>query len=425
MEGAAISRLARPNWLRYRDGRPIPGAVIAWLILTSAVLLPLAGLVLARSDWAAEPNSRFAALALAAIIASLFSIRGGEGAWFVLTPAVCAGGVILLPAGGALAVAAAASTSDWIRRRYLPGNSGTLSGLTALQNGLNYLGAILAAEGMQLALGSSQQNAIRGLMPAAVVLSFVTTTELGFAVLGRLGWGRSFSDSLRTENLLPELALASTGAAAALLWQRNVWYLLLPVAPIALTRLAQRVPHLEVVASQDAKTGLLNSATFNAELEDELARAIRRELPLTVVAADLDHLRDINNNHGHLAGDVMIQGFAETLTTHLRRGDIAGRFGGEEFLAVLPATDGAEGERVAERIRSAFAAQIFRADGGVTFRGTVSIGIASYPESGESVYPLLKAADVALYEAKAAGRNCVIRRGFGPRSTREGTALAG
>jgi diguanylate cyclase (GGDEF)-like protein len=123
---------------------------------------------------------------------------------------------------------------------------------------------------------------------------------------------------------------------------------------------------------------------------------------------DLDLLREVNNNHGHLAGDAVLRGVAEVLTRELRDYDTAARFGGEEFTILLPETDREGARAIAERIRAGVEAQeISLAPRPGTVRATISLGVATFPHDGASVDDLLGAADTALYRAKLAGRNAV------------------
>ena len=123
--------------------------------------------------------------------------------------------------------------------------------------------------------------------------------------------------------------------------------------------------------------------------------------------ADLDLLRDVNNTHGHLAGDAVIRGVADVLRAELRPFDIPGRFGGEEFAIALPEASHEEALAIAERIRAAVANAEFRLPSGDGFvTATISLGVATHPES-ETVDDLIHQADLALYRSKALGRNRV------------------
>jgi len=127
--------------------------------------------------------------------------------------------------------------------------------------------------------------------------------------------------------------------------------------------------------------------------------------------ADLDFLRDVNNNYGHLAGDVVIRGIAEELRGQMRRYDIAARFGGEEFSVLLPETPQAQALLIAERIRAAVEDKLFEVDTSPEpIRVTLSIGIATCPDDATGAKELVHEADLAVYAAKAGGRNRVVAR---------------
>jgi len=162
-------------------------------------------------------------------------------------------------------------------------------------------------------------------------------------------------------------------------------------------------------ATTDNLTGLLRRETVLAHLERELQRAIRYDRPLTVGMADLDHFKEINDRHGHLVGDSMLKGVAQAITSGLRSADLVGRYGGEEFLFVLPESQGEGARVVAERIRRAVADIRLRLDPQTALSVTVSIGMASLAEvesDGEaSAQELIALADRRLLAAKAGGRN--------------------
>lgn len=142
-------------------------------------------------------------------------------------------------------------------------------------------------------------------------------------------------------------------------------------------------------------------------LERELARAARDGSPLSVIMADVDHFKDVNDSFGHPAGDRVLVGVVENLRAALRPYDAVGRFGGEEFLAVLPRCDATAAQAIAERMRGKVEAERFETSSGVV-RATLSLGVATMVPAPETDAPgLIEAADRALYRAKADGRNCV------------------
>lgn len=156
----------------------------------------------------------------------------------------------------------------------------------------------------------------------------------------------------------------------------------------------------------DGLTGLANRRSCEDALAAELSRAERYPAPLAVVVADLDDFKDVNDRFGHQAGDIVLREFAALLGENLRDIDLAGRWGGEEFLVVLPGTDLEGAARVAERVRRALHHRILLSVEGEPIPVTASFGIAAYPAAG-SVPALFAAADAALYEAKRRGKNRV------------------
>ncbi len=172
-------------------------------------------------------------------------------------------------------------------------------------------------------------------------------------------------------------------------------------------RLYERVQELAI---HDGLTGLFVRRHFLARLQEEIARAARRELPLTFLMVDIDHFKLINDHHGHLVGDAVLRELAALLRTQVREVDLLGRYGGEEFALGLPETDMAHAELAAERIRRAVEQTTFRAyDEHLTMM--VSIGVAAFPHDAVDVAELVEHADAALYKAKVGGRNRVCRFG--------------
>jgi diguanylate cyclase (GGDEF)-like protein len=168
-------------------------------------------------------------------------------------------------------------------------------------------------------------------------------------------------------------------------------------------------PALLAQSRVDAKTGLLNVSTWEAEAESELSRSMRTRSPLAVAIVDIDHFKAVNDTHGHLVGDRVLRAVASALTSHLRTYDRAGRFGGEEFVLLLAQTGQNDACRIAERLRSHVAGMAVPIDdrpNAPTVRLTISIGVTAM-EAGEAreLTDLLAAADSALYEAKQTGRD--------------------
>lgn len=181
-----------------------------------------------------------------------------------------------------------------------------------------------------------------------------------------------------------------------------------PAAAILEKLAAIAVEQMEMrqIAKQDAMTGALTRRGFFAEVEKEYARASRYDRPSSLVLIDVDRFRAINDRYGHLAGDAVLVAIANASMASMRRSDVFGRTGGEEFGLLLPETDLAEATQAAERIRRMVEDTIIEVPG-ASVRATVSLGVAAMPGPGEGASAWLADADVALYEAKQFGRNRV------------------
>ncbi len=168
--------------------------------------------------------------------------------------------------------------------------------------------------------------------------------------------------------------------------------------------------HAQLVSKTriDPKTGLLNAAAWEREAATELTRAVRTRTPLAVALIDIDHFKAVNDTHGHLAGDEVLRTVSNTFGQMLRRYDLAGRFGGEEFALLLPHTSGSDAHRITERLRTHIAQlpiPIRPGPDSPRVTVTVSVGVATLNGARRQLTDLLAAADTALYYAKETGRN--------------------
>jgi diguanylate cyclase (GGDEF)-like protein len=170
----------------------------------------------------------------------------------------------------------------------------------------------------------------------------------------------------------------------------------------------ERSFQLEKLSITDHMTGLYNHRFLRTRLEEELNRSTRNGLNLSVIFIDLDFFKVYNDISGHLAGDAALKKVAEILKVSVRDMDVVVRYGGEEFCIVLPDTSKKEAVHVAERIRQEIEKERFSNEENLPFgRLTASFGIASFPEDGHTFTTLIHSADLALYKAKAEGRNRV------------------
>jgi diguanylate cyclase (GGDEF)-like protein len=164
---------------------------------------------------------------------------------------------------------------------------------------------------------------------------------------------------------------------------------------------------LERLAVTDGLTGVYNHRRFQEGLATELLRSARTGRPCSVLMADVDLFKKVNDAMGHPAGDELLRRLAQVLNSALRATDLLARYGGEEFAALLPETSKTVAGQVAERMRSAVENEL-NGDGRWPQKITVSIGVATYPDDGKTGEQVLEAADQALYVAKHQGRNRVV-----------------
>jgi diguanylate cyclase (GGDEF)-like protein len=162
---------------------------------------------------------------------------------------------------------------------------------------------------------------------------------------------------------------------------------------------------LERLATHDDLTSLYNRRFIVARLAEKLPEVLRYKLDYSVVAVDIDHFKKVNDQFGHAAGDEVLRRFAQTLTNELRQNDVLARFGGEEFLLLLPMTSSIDAKPLIERLRDIIEQQSY-VFAGNTLNVTASFGIAEYRKN-DTVELLLERADQALYQAKMGGRNRV------------------
>jgi len=243
----------------------------------------------------------------------------------------------------------------------------------------------------------------------------------------RVHLGHSDSpDSLCAHVLMPSNGESLTAACIPLTAQRESlgWIYLstpgtgtmpkLQVAIAAADQLALALANLKLRQSlrdlsvRDPLTGLFNRRYLSESLGREMARSKRRDLPLAVLAFDLDHFKDFNDTYGHPAGDAVLVAFARILQANSRSEDIACRQGGEEFVLIMPEMDTPVALRRAAGLMEVMSTMDVLHEGKLLPKLTTSIGLAVFPENGPDPKSLLAQADQALYEAKAAGRNRVV-----------------
>ena len=225
----------------------------------------------------------------------------------------------------------------------------------------------------------SRPGLFTAFVAGAVVLGELLTAGVSLLVVGQVRW---------TALLIGFAAGFVTSAVAAAILVR------------LLDRIGELQRRIELAARTDELTGLPNRRVLFEVLAREIERARRRAANFTVVFVDIDRFKLVNDRHGHQVGDAVLREAAAAIKAGLRTYDIVGRYGGEEFVMVLPDTGAWEGHAVAERIRESVAASLFAG----MVRLTVSMGVADLGADMDADR-LLKAADTAVYRAKRAGRN--------------------
>ena len=363
--------------------------VVVWATLASAFLLPRPDTIPTR-EWV-----EFGVLlTLIAIVHLVGADREKyQGSHLSLAPIFAA--VLLLPPLLAAVAIAAAFVPEWLRTR--------VAWYIVVFNVANFVGPALAAWTVFDALSGAPYGDAWSLGAIGALATFVALHYSLLAIMLRLARGIRPTETMRRDCVLIDAGLLAIGAAGAALWQHHPGLVVLTLLPLALAYRSLAIPSLVEASRVEPKTGLFNMRHFQAALEQELARAARFDRPLSLLMIDVDHLRQINNTHGHLEGDRALRLVSETLREATRDYDVAGRFGGDEFCVLLPETAIEGALTVAERIRVG----VERAGREANLLATVSIGLASVTGAGVTADELITRADRAAYRAKFSGRNTV------------------
>jgi diguanylate cyclase (GGDEF)-like protein/putative nucleotidyltransferase with HDIG domain len=279
-----------------------------------------------------------------------------------------------------------------------------------LFNICTYIIAILAAGIVMRGINPDLQlyglTGVIAILAAMVVFTLANHLMIGVAIW--LARGESFSTSGVFDffPLMLDFTLFGMGAVSAIIWLANPYAMIMALLPLYLIFSTLRVPALERQSELDPKTGLFNAKYFDRALQNELTRANRFDRPLTIVMADLDLLRNINNTYGHLAGDEVLIGVANILKDAVREYDVVVRFGGEEYAILMPETAPEDAFSRIEAIRESIEKTEFNVATSVTpIKVTMSFGIAGRSGFDQMPSDIVHNADAALYYAKLKGRN--------------------
>jgi diguanylate cyclase (GGDEF)-like protein len=362
-------------------------------------LVPLSHLKPGSHGW-----PTFLVLASCAAIAQLFVVRTPRDQSYHTTIVFLIPAAMLLPPELVALMGVVQHIPEWLKVRY-PWYIQGFNIANYTLNGLAAWGAVQVVESWNL--NPDVTFALAGLAASVV---FVTLNHVLLATMLHFARGHTLRETglFSAESLSTDFVLAALGVAFAAIWTWNPWLLPTAVAPLLLIHRSLSVPALQEEARVDPKTGLFNARYFAGELREELARAGRMDRPMSIIMADLDLLRDINNSYGHLAGDAVLKGIAEVFRKQLRHYDVPARFGGEEFAILLPETPPEQALEIAERIRRAVADRRFEVEtSSEPIRATISLGVAGFPKDGTDPNELIHQADLAVYRAKLQGRNRV------------------
>jgi diguanylate cyclase (GGDEF)-like protein len=391
---------------------PRPARLYLAAIIGMAALAAVAGIVIAPPRLEHLPVALL--LLACATIAQQFKVKSPKHQSYFTTTIFFFAAALLLRPAYVLAIVLVAHAAELVRVRY--------RWYILAFNIANFVLSSMAAG----AIFGFGQGGTRGgdvLYAAVAGIVFVGLNHLLTALV--IMWARGVplarAGTLDWDNIGTDLALMSVGALGSLLWLTDPWLVPLTLGPLFLIYRSLLVPTLKEEARTDPKTELANMKHWTEVANVEVERARRFQRPLSVLLADLDLLRDINNRQGHLVGDQMIRHVADAIRGALREYDVPARFGGDEFAILMPETTVSEAISVAERIRRAVEAIELRVPDGSSVAASVSIGAALFPADGRTASELLAAADRAVYQAKALGRNRVCA--FSDPAGEDGRAL--
>lgn len=254
------------------------------------------------------------------------------------------------------------------------------------------------------ALSRGEYATIALAVVAALVFALVNTALIAIAAHTadpEVPWRAVLWDR---ESVLLDVVELCLGVIVAVATSLSLTLLIIALPPVVLLQRSLLHAQLQAAARTDPKTGLLNAAAWQREADTEIVRARRTGETLALLIIDIDHFKRVNDRHGHLVGDQVLAGVATTLRSQLRDYDVVGRFGGEEFVVLLPGADLHEARRVAERLRNRISRMAVTADDALV-TVTISAGVAIMSVHGDDLIELLAAADLALYRAKELGRD--------------------
>jgi diguanylate cyclase (GGDEF)-like protein len=394
---------AKPGWTQRRPLIGLSSQAQTYLLTTMAAAGAAAALtsLLAhgRIDW-----TELAIILAAGAVAHAFAVKTPGNQVFHSGLAFAVAAAVLLPPQGIVLVCIAQHVTDWVRQRY--------PWYIQSFNIANYTLSALSAWAVHDALAGlgpmSSPSLGRVLAASAGGATFVLVNHAMLAPMLKLARGHSIESSglFAIDGVLTDLVLAAIGITVALALATEPAAALIAALPLVVLHRVLAVPNLRAQALRDHKTGLLNARGIDERANEELARARRFGRPLSLLMIDIDNLRSINNRYGHLAGDAVLVAVADSFNASMRDYDLCARFGGDEFVIVLPETPADQAVEIAERVKAAVGRTTLRQDDSDLPIG-ISIGVATLGRQDQTLADLMRRADTGTYVSKAAGGHAV------------------
>jgi diguanylate cyclase (GGDEF)-like protein len=419
MQASSITRRLRPsavvqNWAWWE----LPGLLRVYVAAIPLIALVMLGLVASQMTWHVADVVKFGLLVGCGLVsvAATSRIAYGQGAIVrdFLTVWVLPIAILLPPGYAMLAPIPLLVLTQWrvhrglvYRRVFTAAALGLAYGAASLT--FRLVPATLA--GAAIGTGRHALTWVVAVAMSEIVGWFGHQSLIVGAIKLTDPAARLADMEFNREALKADFAQVDLGILVTVVVAVNPVLAVFAVPTVLLAR--RFMMHAQLLAKTriDSKTGLLNAATWESEAAAEISRAARTRSPLSVALIDIDHFKAVNDTYGHLVGDTVLRAFSDELREQLRGYDLTGRFGGEEFVVLLPQTDEADAVTIAERLRIDIAAMAIPVDedtrSGRRIRLTVSIGVAALGAAGTELTDLLTAADAALYHAKQTGRNKV------------------
>jgi diguanylate cyclase (GGDEF)-like protein len=345
----------------------------------------------------------FGVILAAGAVAQLFATHTSGNQVFHTGLAFTVAAALILPPELVVLVAVGQHVPEWIRQRY-PWFIQTFNTANVVLSGLAAWAVkdVLGRAGWHL-MGSAAVSSVA--VAAAAVTAYIAVNH---GLLARMLWlarghDASASGLFSLDGLVTDGAVASVGIGVAFALLHEPALVVTAILPLLLIQRAVAVPTLRQQAFTDHKTELLNSRGIDQAARSEFARARRAGGTLSMLICDIDDLRGINNRYGHLQGDAALAAVGDAFRAVLRPYDLCARFGGDEFLVVLPETTQDAAVTVAERIQRELESHPVETHLG-TFHVSLSVGTASLHDDDTRIGNLIERADDAMYEAKSAGR---------------------